>query len=542
MTAELRRSLGLAGIGLLCGFLLVVGLFGAGEYMKRASEPARPGEARAPAGVLDAPSGRGTDARPESSAGDPGKARAGSDPSPAEKPQATLAPAPGQPAARPSAEPEARPPAALPEAGPTFDVIRVEPDGESVIAGRGAPNTTVELLVNGKPVARALADPSGQFAIVPPTLAPGSSDIVLRSAGPDGREQRSKQSVAVVIAPKRDAKPLVALTSPDQPTVVLSQPESGPQMAGMRPGATATGEPQAGGPGAPSKAEAGAKPEAQAAAPVKIVSVDAQEGGRLYITSQAAPGATVRLYLNDTLVAPGSVGADGKVTFTIGRGVRPGDYKVRVDQVDPVSGKVRARSEVPFSYPTPARVASRERPEAPPSPTSRAEGQAPAQAPRPSSASPMPGAAQARPHPAPEGAPLAAPAQPEARPEIAPRSPPTRPPEIASEGTKPAAAAAPPEVALEASARAETPAAQTSAAPAPGEGKGVFVAEINTAKITRGDSLWQISRRTYGKGDRYTVIYDANQGQIRDPDLIYPGQIFVLPTDEGAAQRQKKRG
>ena len=32
--------------------------------------------------------------------------------------------------------------------------------------------------------------------------------------------------------------------------------------------------------------------------------------------------------------------------------------------------------------------------------------------------------------------------------------------------------------------------------------------------------------------DSYTVIYDANQNQIRDPDLIYPGQIFVLPPDK----------
>ena len=59
----------------------------------------------------------------------------------------------------------------------------------------------------------------------------------------------------------------------------------------------------------------------------------------------------------------------------------------------------------------------------------------------------------------------------------------------------------------------------------------MFVPEIDTAKIIRGDSLWQISRRTYGNGKRYTVIYDANRDQIRDPDLIYPGQIFVMPKD-----------
>ncbi|WP_271893480.1 LysM peptidoglycan-binding domain-containing protein [Candidatus Phyllobacterium onerii] len=47
--------------------------------------------------------------------------------------------------------------------------------------------------------------------------------------------------------------------------------------------------------------------------------------------------------------------------------------------------------------------------------------------------------------------------------------------------------------------------------------------------IRRGDSLWQISRRTYGAGMRYTTIYLANKEQIRNPDMIYPGQIFALP-------------
>ncbi|WP_204270903.1 LysM peptidoglycan-binding domain-containing protein, partial [Escherichia coli] len=68
------------------------------------------------------------------------------------------------------------------------------------------------------------------------------------------------------------------------------------------------------------------------------------------------------------------------------------------------------------------------------------------------------------------------------------------------------------------------PAEMALAPPAPG---AVFVPEIGTARIARGDNLWQISRRVYGRGTRYTVIYDANQDQIRDPDRIYPGQIFV---------------
>ncbi|MGH6932117.1 MAG: LysM peptidoglycan-binding domain-containing protein [Dongiaceae bacterium] len=49
--------------------------------------------------------------------------------------------------------------------------------------------------------------------------------------------------------------------------------------------------------------------------------------------------------------------------------------------------------------------------------------------------------------------------------------------------------------------------------------------------VQPGNSLWRIARRAYGNGLRYTVIYQANQSQIRDPDLIYPGQVFAIPED-----------
>lgn len=47
--------------------------------------------------------------------------------------------------------------------------------------------------------------------------------------------------------------------------------------------------------------------------------------------------------------------------------------------------------------------------------------------------------------------------------------------------------------------------------------------------VQPGNSLWRIARRTYGQGIQYSVIYQANRNQIRDPDLIYPGQVFELP-------------
>ena len=47
--------------------------------------------------------------------------------------------------------------------------------------------------------------------------------------------------------------------------------------------------------------------------------------------------------------------------------------------------------------------------------------------------------------------------------------------------------------------------------------------------VVRGDNLWNIAHRHYGAGYHHTVIFGANQDQIRDPHLIYPGQVFTLP-------------
>ena len=57
----------------------------------------------------------------------------------------------------------------------------------------------------------------------------------------------------------------------------------------------------------------------------------------------------------------------------------------------------------------------------------------------------------------------------------------------------------------------------------------VVVPKITTTTVSRGDSLWRLSQLSYGAGTRYAVIYKANREQIRNPNLIYPGQVFVLP-------------
>ena len=56
--------------------------------------------------------------------------------------------------------------------------------------------------------------------------------------------------------------------------------------------------------------------------------------------------------------------------------------------------------------------------------------------------------------------------------------------------------------------------------------------------IQPGNNLWKLSRQIYGKGVMYTVIYEANKDQIRRPELIYPGQIFLTPEAAAATTGQ----
>jgi nucleoid-associated protein YgaU len=56
-------------------------------------------------------------------------------------------------------------------------------------------------------------------------------------------------------------------------------------------------------------------------------------------------------------------------------------------------------------------------------------------------------------------------------------------------------------------------------------------APIVAVTVQPGHNLWTLARTHYGSGVRYTQIFTANRDQIRDPDLIYPGQIFAMPAD-----------
>jgi nucleoid-associated protein YgaU len=297
---------------------------------------------------------------------------------------------------------------------PALDIARIEPTGDAVVAGRAAPGSSVELLRDGQLHHSVLADESGHFVMVPPRLPPGNYALALRSRQSDGQLAMSKQSVVVSLEPNLSDRPVVALMTPDKPSLLVSQPS----------------------------------PTARTAGAVAVDTVETEAGGKLHVSGHAQPGAAIRLYLNDSFVASVTAGADGRFAVTINKGVTRGGYRVRLDEVDPNSGSVRARAEVPFNVPEVVAASAKAQ----------------------STASQnIPGAAQVT-------------------------------------------------------------AAVASVEPEEDSLSAVVVPKITTTTVASGDSLWRISRLSYGLGKRYAVIYKANREQIRNPNRIYPGQIFVLPT------------
>lgn len=61
--------------------------------------------------------------------------------------------------------------------------------------------------------------------------------------------------------------------------------------------------------------------------------------------------------------------------------------------------------------------------------------------------------------------------------------------------------------------------------------KGIESAKRRRIRVIKGDCLWKIAKHLYGTGFAYVTIYQANKNQIKDPDLIYPNQVFVLPAN-----------
>jgi len=214
---------------------------------------------------------------------------------------------------------------------PGFDIVRVNPEGNAVIAGRAAPGAEVTVLDGEEVVGKVIADARGEWVLVPnKPLAPGSRRLSLSARLPNGSTVNSGADVVLVV------------------------PERGKDVAGGAAtdgasGALAIRIPKAvdGSEGAPTVLQ---RPSGKALASgeLGIDVIDYDGDGRVQVSGGARPGANLRLYVDNKAV--GDVTADGKGqwTFRLADPLAPGDYALRVDELGS-GGRVARRIEVPFN-------------------------------------------------------------------------------------------------------------------------------------------------------------------------------------------------
>ncbi|MER8843904.1 LysM peptidoglycan-binding domain-containing protein [Mesorhizobium australicum] len=416
---------------------------------------------------------------------------------PGAAPQATAPAAPATDAAAPPA-PDAAAPAAPATAGPiapTFDVVRVESNGSIVVAGNAAPNSKVEILNGATVIGSTVAGPDGAFVIVlEDPLKPGDYTIALRSTV--GAVVTASAQTAVVSVPANAAGQVLAMVEePGKPAELLTVPASEPKPApatgdqAAAPAAEAPAAPATATPAVAAAKPAPAAPAAPAAAvaePKIVVEAVEIDGNKIFVAGLADPGRKVRAYANDILLGDAQTSSDGHFLVEATRDIPVGSYTIHVDGLDADGVKVVARAAVPFEREPGEAVAA-----VAPAETKPAEAKAAA----PAVAAAAPG----------ETAPAPAAPATEAPAKVAAATPPSDVPEIVSPKLEHADSA---------------------------------------VIIRRNDTLWRISRRVYGHGMRYSTIYLANQDQIRNPNRIWPGQVFKVPekSKEGEAADLKAMG
>lgn len=373
-------------------------------------------------------------------------------PAQTQQPAAAPAPAPQQEAkvesptlpgaTAPAAQPDASVPqgeATITSSGPTFDILRVEPSGSIVVAGKAAKNATVDLLSGSQIVGTGKATDTGDFVIaLDKPLKPGDYQLVLRSTLPDGSALTSLETAIVSIPENKSGQVLALVEQSGQPSRMITTPQATTPAAPAE-GQTAT---------ATAASPAGDKPATPAERALVAVEAVEIEGNKIFIAGTSEPGSTVKLYANDDPLGTTKTAPNGRFLLQTVQELAVGDYIIRAEMMGRDGMTIIARAAVPFKREAGERVAA-------------------------------------------------------------------------------IADATPGDSATGAVPQGTDPAAQNSEAPL----KNVDGSVI----IRRGDNLWRISRRTYGAGVRYTTIYLANKEQIRNPNKIFPGQVFTLPDQEKSA-------
>jgi nucleoid-associated protein YgaU len=222
-----------------------------------------------------------------------------------------------QPAPAPSPAPAA---AAV---KPSFDIVRIEPSGQAVIAGRAAPGDRVRVLDGDKPLGEVTADSRGEWVLLPAApIPPGNRQLALEATGRDGAPvRRSDDVVALSVLP-----PAAAKQNPSALAVLLPGDPNQPSRVLQQPGQTADGQ---------------------------GLSLDTAEygaSGRLLLTGRAEPGARVNLYAGDRLLGTATADGSGKWSLNAPHRAPAAGVELRLDQLA-ADGTVARRIAAPFEPP-----------------------------------------------------------------------------------------------------------------------------------------------------------------------------------------------
>ncbi len=199
---------------------------------------------------------------------------------------------------------------------PSFDVVRINPQGDTVIAGRGMPRAEIVILDGGKEIGRTIADNRGEWVFVPDhPLAPGTRELTLQASNPDGSKSQTDSPVVLVVPERENGKgeALAVKVRPDGSIEVLQGPAA-----------------------------------LEGAGDLRVEGVRYDSSNRLSVTGRATAKDRVQVYLDDKLVGKTRADEDGKWHVGPKLALAAGDHKIRVDELGG-DGKVAHRIEVTFN-------------------------------------------------------------------------------------------------------------------------------------------------------------------------------------------------
>jgi nucleoid-associated protein YgaU len=216
------------------------------------------------------------------------------------------------------------PPAVGAAVNPSFDVVRISPEGRAVIAGRAEPGAEVTVKSGEDVVGAVKADGRGEWVLLPDApLQPGTRELSLSAAGPNGGAREAESAVVMIVPERSAAAPPLAVLLPKEGegARLLQAPPPVGDMA--------------------------------AAKGLTIDAVDFDAKGNLRVTGKAQRDAELRVYLDNRPVGITTADERGQWSLRPAEPAPAGQHVLRVDQLA-ADGKTTARFEVPFSRVVPA--------------------------------------------------------------------------------------------------------------------------------------------------------------------------------------------